>query len=62
METLIPLPALLNFPEGTLFNRAFIGGSISGAYLGIDGIPNDWCKRIEKSEYLDDLALRPASL
>jgi len=39
---------------------ACIGGSISGAYLGIDGIPDDWCRRIEKSEYLEDLATRLA--
>jgi len=52
------LPAQLNFPEGTLFNRACIGGSISGAYLGIDAIPNSWVQRIEKSDYLDELAKR----
>ena len=39
---------------------ACIGGSISGAYLGIDAIPEDWVKRIEKSDYLDDLATRLA--
>ncbi len=37
-----------------------IGGSISGAYLGIDAIPEDWVKRIEKSTYLDELAMRLA--
>jgi len=35
-----------------------IAGSISGAYLGIESIPKDWVKRIEKTEYLDDLATR----
>jgi len=39
---------------------ACIGGSISGAYLGVDAIPEDWITRIEKSQYLDDLATRLA--
>jgi ADP-ribosylglycohydrolase len=37
---------------------ACIGGSISGAYLGVEAIRNNWMKRIEKSGYLEDLALR----
>jgi ADP-ribosylglycohydrolase len=37
---------------------ACIAGSISGAYLGINAIPEDWTKRIEKSRYLDGLATR----
>lgn len=37
---------------------ACIGGSISGAYLGIDAIPNNWVQGIEKTEYLDDLSNR----
>ena len=40
---------------------ACIGGSISGAYLGIGAIPDHWIKEIEKSGYLDDLASRLAS-
>ena len=39
---------------------ACIGGSISGAYLGIEAIPDDWISRIEKSQYLADLAERLA--
>jgi poly(ADP-ribose) glycohydrolase ARH3 len=39
---------------------ACIAGSISGAYLGINAIPNDWVQQIEKSDYLDDLAIRLA--
>jgi len=39
---------------------ACMGGSISGAYLGIDAIPDHWIEKIEKSEYLDDLAIRLA--
>jgi ADP-ribosylglycohydrolase len=39
---------------------ACIGGAISGAYLGVDAIPNDWIKNIEKSDYLEDLATRLA--
>ena len=39
---------------------ACIAGSISGAYLGIDAIPSYWVGRIEKSDYLADLAKRLA--
>ncbi len=39
---------------------ACIGGSISGAYLGMKSIPDQWVKEIEKSEYLNDLATRLA--
>lgn len=39
---------------------ACIGGSISGAYLGIGAIPDQCVKEIEKSEYLNDLATRLA--
>jgi ADP-ribosylglycohydrolase len=39
---------------------ACIGGSISGAYLGIGAIPDQWVKEIEKSGYLNDLATRLA--
>jgi ADP-ribosylglycohydrolase len=35
---------------------ACIAGSISGAYLGIDAVPDDWIKRIEKSKYLEEIA------
>ncbi|MBN1101991.1 MAG: ADP-ribosylglycohydrolase family protein, partial [Deltaproteobacteria bacterium] len=40
---------------------ACIAGSISGAYLGVGAIREDWIQRIEKSEYLDDLARRLAA-
>ncbi|MBN1848323.1 MAG: ADP-ribosylglycohydrolase family protein [Deltaproteobacteria bacterium] len=39
---------------------ACIGGSISGAFLGIDAIPKSWIQRIEKTEYLDDIATKLA--
>ncbi len=39
---------------------ACIAGSISGAYLGFDAITSQWAKKIEKSEYLFDLANRLA--
>lgn len=39
---------------------ACIGGSISGAYLGINSIPEQWVNEIEKSGYLNDLATRLA--
>ena len=39
---------------------ACIAGGISGAYLGIDAIPDKWIKYIEKASYLEDLAQRLA--
>ena len=39
---------------------ACIAGSISGAWLGEEAIPEDWVRRIEKSGYLEDLATRLA--
>ena len=37
---------------------ACIAGSISGAFLGIKAIPQEWIKKIEKTEYLDKLSDR----
>jgi len=37
---------------------ACIAGSISGAFLGIKAIPQEWIDNIEKTEYLDELAKR----
>jgi ADP-ribosylglycohydrolase len=39
---------------------ACIAGSISGAYLGIEAIPAAWVRKIEKTEYLGNLAERLA--
>jgi ADP-ribosylglycohydrolase len=39
---------------------ACIAGAISGAYLGIEAIPENWVSRIEKSQYLGELAARLA--
>jgi len=39
---------------------ACIAGAISGAYLGIEAIPAAWVRKIEKSEYLGNLAERLA--
>ena len=39
---------------------ACIAGSISGAYLGVRAIPAEWICKIEKSDYLGDLAERMA--
>jgi ADP-ribosylglycohydrolase len=39
---------------------ACIAGSISGAYLGAEAIPKQWVRKIEKSDYLADLARRLA--
>lgn len=38
--------------EGDSDSIACIAGGLSGAYLGIDAIPEDWIQRIEKSDYL----------
>ncbi|MFC1856875.1 ADP-ribosylglycohydrolase family protein [Thermodesulfobacteriota bacterium] len=40
---------------------ACIAGGISGAYLGIAAIPNKWVKNIEKTKYLEELAIRLAT-
>ena len=37
---------------------ACIAGSISGTFLGIEAIPTNWVTNIEKSKYLEELALR----
>jgi ADP-ribosylglycohydrolase len=37
---------------------ACIAGGISGAYLGINAIPDKWVNKIEKASYLQNLALR----
>ena len=39
---------------------ACIGGSISGAYLGVEAISDGWIIRIESTQYLGDLAERLA--
>ena len=57
----IPLSALLNFSERTIFNRACIGGPIIGALLGIRAIPDHWVKEIDKTEHLSDLGGRFAN-
>jgi ADP-ribosylglycohydrolase len=46
--------------EGDSDSIACIVGGISGAYLGIGAIPEDWIKCIEKSNYLKDQAIRLA--
>jgi len=40
---------------------ACIAGGISGAYLGVAAIPDRWINNIEKSSYLEELALQLAS-
>ena len=40
---------------------ACIAGGISGAYLGIAAIPDKWVQYIEKTKYLEELALRLAT-
>jgi poly(ADP-ribose) glycohydrolase ARH3 len=34
-----------------------MAGGLSGAYLGIDAIPEAWRQKIENRSYLEDLAL-----
>jgi len=41
---------------------ACIAGGISGAYLGIAAIPDKWVKNIEKTKYLEELAIRLATV
>ena len=40
---------------------ACIAGGISGAFLGIAAIPDKWVKNIEKTKYLEELAIRLAT-
>ena len=47
--------------DGDSDSIACIAGGISGAYLGIDAIPEKWIQKIEKSDYLNDLTLRLAN-
>ena len=42
--------------DGDSDSIACIGGSISGAYLGVEAIPEDWIRRIEKTNYLEELS------
>jgi len=58
--------------EETLFCAALNGGdrdtmgamacAISGAYLGDDGIPEEWCRRLENRATIEALATRLAAL
>jgi ADP-ribosylglycohydrolase len=47
--------------DGDSDSIACIAGSSSGAYLGVNAIPIEWVKSIEKSSYLEDLAQRLAA-
>ena len=40
---------------------ACIAGGISGAYLGIAAIPDKWVRCIEKTIFLEELAIRLAT-
>ena len=46
--------------DGDSDSIASIAGGIMGAKLGLDAIPDDWRKRCENAEYIDDLAQRMA--
>jgi ADP-ribosylglycohydrolase len=41
---------------------ACIAGGISGAYLGVSAIPDKWVRNIEKAKYLEELAIRLATV
>jgi ADP-ribosylglycohydrolase len=47
--------------QGDSDSIAAIAGSLSGAYLGIKALPGDWVARLEKSDYLADVARRLAA-
>jgi ADP-ribosylglycohydrolase len=48
--------------QGDSDSIACIAGGISGAYLGIGALPPAWIGRLEKSEYLADVAHRLAAV
>ena len=48
--------------QGDSDSIACIAGGISGAYLGIGALPAAWVARLEKSEYLADVAHRLAAV
>jgi ADP-ribosylglycohydrolase len=48
--------------EGDSDSIASIAGGLSGAYLGIRALPPAWINRLEKSEYLSDVAQRLAAV
>jgi ADP-ribosylglycohydrolase len=48
--------------QGDSDSIASIAGGISGAYLGIQALPPEWVDRVEKSEYLADVARRLAAV
>jgi len=48
--------------QGDSDSIACIAGGISGAYLGIRALPGAWVARLEKSEYLADVARRLAAV
>jgi ADP-ribosylglycohydrolase len=47
--------------QGDSDSIACIAGGISGAYLGVRALPADWIGRLEKSDYLADVAQRLAA-
>ena len=48
--------------EGDSDSIACIAGGLSGAYLGMGALPTVWVNRLEKSEYLADVAQRLAAV
>jgi ADP-ribosylglycohydrolase len=48
--------------QGDSDSIACIAGGISGAYLGLRALPPAWIARLEKSEYLADVARRLAAV
>jgi ADP-ribosylglycohydrolase len=48
--------------QGDSDSIASIAGGFSGAYLGVGALPPAWVNRVEKSEYLGDVARRLAAV
>ncbi|MGO9578935.1 MAG: ADP-ribosylglycohydrolase family protein [Desulfobaccales bacterium] len=48
--------------QGDSDSIACIAGGLSGAYLGLGGLPAAWVARLEKTEYLADVARRLAAV
>jgi ADP-ribosylglycohydrolase len=48
--------------QGDSDSIACIAGGISGAYLGVGALPAAWITRLEKSQYLADVAHRLAAV
>jgi ADP-ribosylglycohydrolase len=39
-----------------------MAGAISGAYLGVEAIPQSWCQKLENREHIESLAANLAQM